>query len=297
MASSGVEHTTRHLRLGENQPSLDRSALKSRVIVALDVTSRQQAAEVVEALGQTCDFYKVGPVLFYREGPAILEWLRSQKKCIFLDLKAHDIPSVVESATHAAAEMGVTFFTAHVADGSAAAVKASRDAESVVGHKVSVLGVTVLTSTRSSDVQGNSTESSFETLLSSRVEQAVSSGCDGIVAAASDIPLMADLLPQSMLKVCPGIRPRTPRLRTEDDQARTATPSEAAAMGADFIVVGRSVLEASDPLQAFLNIRDEFASLLGTGRTLRSSRTPFDKPTPERQPSELPRPDFRHLKE
>ncbi len=232
------------------------------MIVALDVPSLDEAKRLVESLGEACRFYKIGPRLFYRAGPGVVEWLRQSEKLVFLDLKAHDIPSVVESAARAAKEMGATFFTAHVANGAAAAaVSAAGDQD----EGFYVLGVTVLTSSDASTVSADCPGTSVEELLALRARSALDAGCHGIVLAAPDLPVVNEILPTEMLKVCPGIRTeRTSSSAPEkertspDDQSRTATPEEAAALGADFIVVGRPVIESSDPLGAFSSIAESF---------------------------------------
>jgi orotidine-5'-phosphate decarboxylase len=248
---------------------------EDRVIVALDVSSASEAHRIVESLGDDCGFYKVGPMLFYREGPAIVEWLKSAGKSVFLDLKAHDIPSVVESATKAAIDMGATFFTAHVAGGSAAA---AAKAAAGLGERFFVLGVTVLTSSDTSAVEAEWPGVSLDELLAHRTRLAVEAGCDGVIAGVSDLEVISPLLPHGAIKVCPGIRMSSAGTNTggglqtaeeptrpfrlgasrTDDQSRTATPAEAAAAGADFIVVGRPVLASDDPLGSLKQIAEEF---------------------------------------
>ncbi len=241
-----------------------------RVIVALDLDSLTDALGVVEALGERCTFYKIGPRLFYREGPSAVAKLVDEGKKVFLDLKAHDIPSVVESATLAAIDSGATFFTAHVAGGSAAAaVRAAGRRSTGSTHPFFVLGVTVLTSIDESALATECPSTSLEDLLESRTAGVVRAGCDGVVSAVSDLPHIRHLLPGRTLKVCPGIRPspagpdrQGPFLsdssKATGDQARTATPSQAAEQGADFIVVGRPVVASPDPAAAFAAILDDF---------------------------------------
>lgn len=243
-----------------------------RVVVALDASSGREARSLVERLGEECSFYKVGPKLFYREGPAIVEWLRDLGKRVFLDLKVHDIPSVVESATEAAIEMGATFFTAHVAGGSAAAAsEAARRAAPARGGKFFVLGVTVLTSADETAVEADCPGTSLRDLLVARARRAAEAGCAGVVAGVPDLRILAGRLPDGMIRVCPGIRSRKDMqggggergLRTghspvAEDQKRTATAAEAAAEGADFIVVGRAVLESADPAATLKLIAGEF---------------------------------------
>lgn len=229
----------------------------------------------METLGEACGFYKVGPRLFYREGPQIVGWLKDSGKRVFLDLKIHDIPSVVESATEAALELGATFFSAHVADGSAAAAaRAVEGAGPGSGRGFFVLGVTVLTSSDASAVEAECPGATLHELLVSRARRAVEAGCDGIVAGVPDLAIIGGLLPEGTIKVCPGIRIPKPGAYASagdhsgaaDDQSRTATPQEAAEAGADFVVVGRSVLESTDPAGSFSLIVEGFLDQSAPGR-------------------------------
>jgi orotidine-5'-phosphate decarboxylase len=237
-------------------------AASDRVIVALDVDDMAEATRIVDRLGDTCTFYKVGPRLFYREGPACVTLLRERGKKVFLDLKIHDVPSVVAAATRQAASLDVTFLSAHVADGSAAAAaKAAADWESKRSSRPFVVGVTVLTSSDVEDVSRYDPGTSLGDLLEARCRAALDGGCDAVVASVADLKRVRRAVGTSLFVVCPGIRPSSlPSGIPGDDQKRTATPTDAAKEGASFIVVGRPIVESRDPKSAFAAIAESFLS-------------------------------------
>ncbi|RIK10042.1 MAG: orotidine-5'-phosphate decarboxylase [Acidobacteria bacterium] len=215
--------------------------MTDRLIVALDFEDAHQATEIVEELGDLANFYKVGPKLFYETGPSIVRDLTGLGKKVFLDLKFHDIPATVKGAVRQAAAMGATFATAHVADGSAAAA-----AEEVarIGLPVQVLGVTVLTSTSQHDLTADGYSYPLEDLVLARARAAIEAGCAGIVCSANEVARLRSELGSAPILVTPGIRRETD---AASDQARTSTPRAAIASGADYLVVGRPIIESPDP--------------------------------------------------
>jgi orotidine-5'-phosphate decarboxylase len=228
----------------------------SEIIVALDLPSEEEALALVDRLGESIDFYKVGSPLFTRSGPALVRALRDRGKRVFLDLKYHDIPSTVGNAVAAAAELGIDLLTLH-ASGGTAMMRAARDACDAAGAAAPrLLGVTILTSFTADDVEQvwNKEIISVRDEVGRLAGIAAEAGLHGVVTS----PLEAESLKRrhgaEFLVVTPGIRPAGDR---PGDQARTAAPADAARAGADFLVVGRPVIAAADPVAAAMAIRHE----------------------------------------
>jgi len=242
----------------------------AEVIVALDLSSRAEALEMVDTLGETGTFYKVGLELFSREGPSVVRELRGRGKRVFLDLKLHDIPNTVAETVRAASDLGVDLLTVHTVGGTSmlqAAVRAAKEAAATSGRSapVSLLGVTILTSLSGSEVEATWGRS----ILSLRDEVvrlgtiAAECGLRGVVASVLEVRVLKRALGGDFLVVTPGIR--LPGGESHD-QARVATPSAAAVAGADYLVVGRAVTAAAEPRRAMQQILDELApSLRGAG--------------------------------
>jgi orotidine-5'-phosphate decarboxylase len=231
--------------------------LTDRLIVALDVKSNAAAMRLVERLGDAVSFYKIGSPLFTRSGPDIVKKLKQKGKRIFLDLKYHDIPNTVAHAVSAAAELEVDLLTVH-SSGGAAMIKAAREAVGDNGPRI--LAVTVLTSFGVDDAEqvwGKQLNSLREEVT--RLGQlAADAGAHGVIAS----PLEAEALKRrhgsEFLVVTPGIRPAG---SDRGDQVRTATPAEALRAGADFLVVGRPVIEAKDPVVVVNQMQEELAQV------------------------------------
>ena len=234
-----------------------------QLIVALDVDTFEEAARLVEALGSTVEIFKVGSQLFVACGPEIVRYLQSQGKKVFLDLKFHDIPNTVAQSTSRAIAMGVNFskprgrgipglfmLTIHTQGGEAmlkAAVQASRETAKQFNVKPPlVVGVTVLTSEAKGD--------NITTLVLERSLLAKHSGLEGVVASPQEAGLIRRELGQDFIIVTPGIRPEDIPV---DDQQRTVTPREAILKGSDYLVVGRPIIKAPQPLKAAEKILDE----------------------------------------
>lgn len=225
------------------------------LIVALDLPSSQDALGLVDRLGETVGWYKVGSPLFTRSGPRLLEELAGRGKRIFLDLKFHDIPSTVAGAVESAASHGVNLLTVHATGGTdmlrAAAAAAGKD-----GPRV--LAVTILTSFTPAGVE----EVWDRELLSVRDEVsrlgdlAAAAGVHGVVCSPLEAELMRRRQGAGFLIVTPGIRPAESE---KGDQARVATPEAAARAGADYLVVGRPIWQAADPVDVATRIRQSIA--------------------------------------
>lgn len=229
----------------------------SGIIVALDLPSVDLAYALVDRLGDRVDFYKVGSPLYTRAGAAVVRGLRERGKRVFLDLKFHDIPNTVAGAVESAAELGVELLTLH-ASGGTAMMRAARAAVADGGPRL--LGVTILTSFGALDVE----EVWEKKVLSVRDEVtrlaslAADAGMDGVIASPLECEVLKRRHGAGFLVVTPGIRPSGHGV---GDQARFATPAEAALAGADYLVVGRPVLQAADPVAVVDAMRAELTLL------------------------------------
>jgi len=223
------------------------------LIVALDLPSADAALALVGRLGDEVDFYKIGAPLFTMAGPSVVRALRDRGKRVFLDLKYHDIPNTVATAVNAAADLGVELLTLH-ASGGLAMMRQARAAAGEDGPKL--LGVTVLTSFSASDVEQVWAKPvhSVRDEVMRLAGLAATAGLHGVVASPLEIEYLKRHHGRDFLVVAPGIRPAGHAL---GDQARVATPAEAARAGADFLVVGRPVLAARDPVAEVAAIRAE----------------------------------------
>jgi len=223
----------------------------AEVIVALDFPDRIGALGLVERLGEGADFYKVGLELFTSEGPEFVRLLRGMGKRVFLDLKLHDIPNTVASSVTAAAKMEVDLLTLH-ASGGPRMIAAAREAAE--GSRTSLLAVTVLTSLSGEELGltwGRPTVDPAAEVLR-LASLAVGSGAHGVVSSAQEARGLRVALGADPLLVTPGIR--LPGA-AGDDQVRVATPGEAVAGGANFLVVGRPIARSSDPAGALELVR------------------------------------------
>jgi orotidine-5'-phosphate decarboxylase len=216
--------------------------MKSKLIVALDVDSYERAVTLVERLGDSVETYKVGSQLFTRVGPKMVEFLESRGRRCFLDLKFHDIPNTVAKAVESAAALRVAMTTVHTVGGA----EMLRAAASVPNHPL-LLGVTVLTS-----VGGDVADEVVR-----RAKLAAECGLEGVVASPHEIKLIRDTVGEKIVIVTPGIRPAWAEA---GDQKRMMTPVEAVAAGASYIVVGRPILAAPDPVAAAKRVAAEMAS-------------------------------------
>ena len=221
-------------------------------IVALDVSGAAEALALVRLLGDSCRFYKVGSELFTMEGPAIVRAVRGEGCDVFLDLKFHDIPNTVREAARAAASLGVRLVTVHASGGSDMLRAAVEGAGSACG----VLGVTILTSldaTTLGSAWGRS-EVHVEREVLRLAAMVAEAGAHGIVCSGREAGGVHAAFGERLALLVPGIR-----LAGGDahDQARTATPAAAAAAGARYLVLGRAVTAATDPVAAMVRVRRE----------------------------------------
>jgi orotidine-5'-phosphate decarboxylase len=237
-----------------NAPSEKRIAEK--LIVALDLPDVVQARKMVERLGDSVGFYKIGMELAYGGGLALAPELIDAGKQVFVDLKLHDIGHTVEKATARIAKLGARFLTVHAFPQTLAAAR--RGAE---GSGLQVLGVTVMTSYDDSDLAASGYRLTLRELVALRALQAKEAGIAGIILSPEELAATRALVGAELLLVTPGIRPAG---AAPGDQKRVATPFEALARGADFIVVGRPVLAAPEPREAALAIQREIAEAVAS---------------------------------
>jgi orotidine-5'-phosphate decarboxylase len=230
---------------------------KDRLIVALDVASASQARQIVQSLGEAANIYKVGKQLFTAEGPQIVRDLVSSGRRVFLDLKFHDIPNTVASAVKSAAELQVSMLTVHASGGSKM-LKAAVEAAAQSSGKPMVLGVTVLTSLSDADLQEIGVAGNVLTQVLRLGSLSHAAGCGGLVASGREARELRRELGEGFAIVTPGVRPAGTAI---GDQARVLTPADAVAAGATYVVVGRPILDAADPVQAAERIVSEIEAV------------------------------------
>ncbi len=213
---------------------------RAQMILALDVDDIQQAKYFVNRLYPKIRTFKVGPVLFTAYGPRIIDCIRKKGAQVFLDLKFHDIPNTVAGAVRQAVRLKVKMLTLHIAGGSSmleAAVKAAEEESKRLNITAPLLiGVTVLTSQGATPAQ-----------VLGLAKEAKAAGLDGVVCSVREAKALRKMAGAGFVIVTPGIRPHAHGF---DDQRRVATVSDAVKAGSDFLVVGRPILEAKDPLAA-----------------------------------------------
>jgi len=227
--------------------------IKDRLILALDVPDSDTALKMVDLLGDSVNFYKLGLELFisgsYFE---LVEQLLRRDKRVFCDLKFFDVPETVARAVRQLKDRGADFTTVH---GNDSMLRAA------VGEKegLKILAVTVLTSLDQGDLEDLGFQCDVETLVRSRAQRALEIGCDGVVSSGLEISSLRRDLGDQLIIVVPGIRPV--QNRPVDDQKRVVTPTEAFQKGADFIVVGRPIRDAEDPRTKAEAIQAEIAAV------------------------------------
>jgi orotidine-5'-phosphate decarboxylase len=226
---------------------------KDRLIVALDVASEEKARALVHSLGDSVGFYKVGKELFTLSGPGLVRDLVASGKKVFLDLKFHDIPNTVAGAVRGAAALGVSLLTVHASGGSKM-LKAAAEAAAQSSSKPTVLAVTVLTSMTALDLSEIGIPGSVEDQVLRLAGIALNAGCGGLVASAHEAASLRQQYGPDFALVTPGIRPAG---SAAGDQARVVTPRDAITAGATYLVVGRPITAADEPVTAARAITDQ----------------------------------------
>ena len=212
---------------------------RERLIVALDVPSTAATEDLVSRLGESVWFYKIGYQLAFAGGLSLAAELIASGKQIFLDLKFHDIGNTVAKGVESVAQLGATFLTVHAYPQTMkAAVEGRR------GSKLRLLAVTVLTSYDDADLAAAGYELNVKELAAARAEQARDIGIDGLVCSAEEVATLRNVVGRGMVLVTPGIRPAG---AASGDQKRIMTPARAMEAGADYLLVGRPILEAGYP--------------------------------------------------
>jgi orotidine-5'-phosphate decarboxylase len=234
---------------------MSRSA-QDRLIVALDLPTVAAAEIMVERLGDAVSFYKLGYQLVFAGGLPLAQDLVRRGKRVFLDLKLHDIGNTVAKGIESIAQLGASFVTVHAYPQTMKAAVLARGSS-----PLRILAVTVLTSYDDADLAAAGYELTVSELASERAAQARDIGVDGIVCSPEEAALLRPVVGPSLVLVTPGIRPAGADI---GDQKRIMTPAAAVAAGADYLVVGRPILEAADPRVAASAIVAEIAAAART---------------------------------
>lgn len=232
----------------------------TKPIIALDFASQKEVADFLEQFPHDESlFVKVGMELFYQEGPAIVKWLNSLGHSIFLDLKLHDIPNTVEKAMYGLGKMGVAMTNVHAAGGKRmmeAAKKGLEAGAKAADHPQPLLiAVTQLTSTTEEEMQSDQQVSvSLLDSVKHYAKLTAAAGLNGVVCSAKEAKMIKEATSSDFQTICPGIRLAGD---AADDQRRVMTPKDAMKNEADFIVVGRSVTQAAQPVAAYRRVLQE----------------------------------------
>ena len=233
---------------------------KDKLIVALDVDSLNSARGIIDKLYPMVKIFKIGSQLFTNVGPSAVELVRACGGKVFLDLKFHDIPNTVANAARAATRLGVFMINLHVQGGfdmmKSAAAAVTDEAKKLNVQRPIVLGVTVLTSIGEKDLKDLEIRKGVKTQVTYLAKLAKDARLDGVVASAEELQPIRWACGDDFVIVTPGIRPQWAQ---KGDQKRTATPKEAIKLGANYIVVGRPIIEAEDPKTAAEKILKEIS--------------------------------------
>ena len=225
---------------------------KDRLIFALDVPEVDRAKQLVNELGDTVRFYKIGMELMMTgDYFDLLDWLVKKKKNVFVDLKLFDVPATVSKAVKRLSKRGAYFTTIH-------GNQSMMEAAAAEKGDLKVLAVTALTSLDQGDLNDMGFTCDVQELVVSRAKRALSSGCDGIVASGLELEHIRNEVDQKLVIVTPGIRPVLNR--PTDDQKRVVTVEQAFQWGADHIVVGRPIKNATNPREAAELIQESIAN-------------------------------------
>ena len=234
-----------------------------RIILALDVSAHDDAIALVRRFRGQVDMFKIGSELFTAAGPRVVKEIHLMGKKVFLDLKFHDIPNTVSRAALAVAKLGVFMFNVHTLGGGEMMAQAAQTLRDyALEHNVDrpkLIGVTILTSIDQGVLRD---ELGVSLRMSSQVKHlaglAQKAGLDGVVASPEDAEMIRSRFGRGFLIVTPGIRPSWAPVQ---DQKRVLTPRKAVQMGADYLVIGRAVTSAPDPMEALKRIEDEIADV------------------------------------
>ncbi len=237
-------------------------AAKDYIVFPLDVPSLKEAEQYVALLSEYVGMFKVGLELFIRSGSEIIKIIKKLGTAkIFLDLKLHDIPATVLRAMASIADLGVDFATVHCGENKEmleAAVAGSRG-------KVSVVGVTVLTSVSGEDIDAAGFcpefSSDISLLVMKRAQMAMEAGCIGVVCSGLEVKMIKENFGEGFVALTPGIRPFCEGMN-KDDQQRITTPAQAIENGSDYLIIGRPIRDAKNPKEAAIHIAEDIEEAL-----------------------------------
>ena len=224
-----------------------------KLILALDVPTREDAMAMLERCGDQLRWVKIGLQLFVKYGPDFVNEVADRGYEVFLDLKLHDIPNTVASAVRSLKGLPIGMLTLHSMGGQEMMTRAA-EAAAEINPDLTLLGVTVLTSMNRTNLATIGFDDDPEAMVLRLASLAAESGLGGLVCSPLELPLVRKELGTEIKIITPGVRPEG---ASADDQKRTLTPAGARAKGASFIVVGRPILKADDPSQAIRRILAE----------------------------------------
>jgi len=228
-----------------------------QLMLALDLPSKEAAMHLLDRLENRPKKVKIGLQLFTRYGPGLIEALEYRGCEVFLDLKLHDIPNTVGNAIESLAHWPIHMLTIH-ASGGAEMIRAACRARDQVRPEIKIIPVTILTSLNQDNMAEIGIKGTPREAAQRLTRMALESGADGVVCSALEAGMLREEFGPDPILVVPGIRPTG---ADKGDQERVVTPSEAAKAGASWIVVGRPVLQAKDPLEVYLSIEKELKSV------------------------------------
>ena len=226
------------------------------VIVALDFKNQEETLEFLKKFDNEL-FVKIGHELYYSEGPEIIREIKKMGHKVFLDLKLHDIPNTVYSATRSVLNLGIDIIDLHISGGSEM-MKAARLAIDESEDDVMLIGITMLTSTDDEIMHKEiliDEKYDLNEAVLKYAELGLNSGLKGVVCSALEVPMLRERFGDKIVTVTPGIRPASNK---GDDQKRVVTPARARELGSDYIVVGRPITQSENPVEAYFNIKKEF---------------------------------------
>ncbi|MCJ7789907.1 MAG: orotidine-5'-phosphate decarboxylase [Candidatus Atribacteria bacterium] len=240
---------------------------RERLVLALDVNNFKKAEELVDKLTDYVGVFKIGNQLFTAEGNKVIKMVQEKGGKVFLDLKFHDIPNTVARAAEVVSKLGVYIFDIHTSGGyemMKATVEASKKLSFALGiSKPLILGVTLLTSINQEILEKEiGIKKSLEEQVVHLAKLAEAAGLDGVVASPWEIKVLRAACGEGFVILTPGIRPAG---KSDDDQKRIMTPQEAIKLGADFIVIGRPITNATNPVKASQEILKEMEEILKDG--------------------------------
>jgi orotidine-5'-phosphate decarboxylase len=221
-----------------------------KIIVALDVATKEKALDLVEKLHDEISVFKIGLELFTAEGPEVVRAVRATSENVFLDLKLQDIPNTVGRAVESASRLGASMLTIHLSGGS----EMIRAATAARTNEMLLLGVTVLTSATEETLHETGVSGKLDDQVLRLAELGVENGIDGIVASPHEVAVLRREFGDKITIVVPGIRPAWAEA---GDQKRTMTPREAIEAGADYLVIGRPIVAHPNPRDAVTKILSE----------------------------------------